>query len=365
LIPESGNETRVGAGKQVSADRRALRRETELVPRAIDAAGVGSELWRLVSSNDLEPEWQISGGHPDYDATGNDLTLDFTPYREGDYTLSLIAALPRTDVQFTDTTRLFVGDVAPTIVAGGDTTIAEGGDLYRELSIADPGHDATDPDAQPWSVVIDYGDGSDFEELELTSLEFTLDHVYTHPGDYDVSVIISNSEGADEDGFTVHVAEVGPTIAFSGDGGMTIVTDEERRPPVSGAEGALATVELSITDPSGSLVDQVDAWRFVVDYGDGSPAESFAVNVSDPYLATATLTHTYADDGLYTLTVTATDDDGHVAIESTMVKIANVAPTITAMSGPTGVPEGFVAAFLAAGFDPGDDTLTLDRKSVV
>jgi PKD repeat protein len=103
---------------------------------------------------------------------------------------------------------------------------------------------------------------------------------------------------------------------------------------------------------------EIGLWRFVVDYGDGTPTESFFVEVLDGYYATTTLTHTYADDGFYQVDVTATDDDGHATTASAHVQVANVAPAITALNAPSGATEGLTVVFSASANDPGDDRLT-------
>ena len=63
-------------------------------------------------------------------------------------------------------------------------------------------------------------------------------------------------------------------------------------------------------------------------------------------------THTYADDGQYTVDVTVTDDDGGVGTSSFLVTVRNVAPTVltaTNLNGAVGTRLDFTATFS----DPG------------
>lgn len=57
---------------------------------------------------------------------------------------------------------------------------------------------------------------------------------------------------------------------------------------------------------SGSFADPgADSWTATVDYGDGSGAQALALNPDKTF----SLGHTYASPGIYTVTVTVTDDD--------------------------------------------------------
>ena len=93
--------------------------------------------------------------------------------------------------------------------------------------------------------------------------------------------------------------------------------------PYSGVEGSPVSLALSATD-----IDDV-GFFYHVSFGDGSE-EWF----SPPLLVRQ---HTYADNGEYTLTLTAFDNRGGRDTKSTTVTIANVAPTILAgsLTGPT------------------------------
>ena len=66
----------------------------------------------------------------------------------------------------------------------------------------------------------------------------------------------------------------------------------------------------------------------MVDYGDGTGSQPLALN-ADKSLA---LSHTYANDGLYSVIVAITDDKGEVGSDSFAVTVNNVAPAVTQFS---------------------------------
>ena len=69
------------------------------------------------------------------------------------------------------------------------------------------------------------------------------------------------------------------------------------------------------------MTQQADEWEAMVDYGDGSDPESFAVN--EPGFD---IGHMYADCGTYTLRVTVTDDDGGEGADSLTVDVRDTTP---------------------------------------
>ena len=80
-------------------------------------------------------------------------------------------------------------------------------------------------------------------------------------------------------------------------------------------EGSVVSFSGGFTDP-GDDTHTIE-WSF----GDGSPAVT----------GTLTPTHVYADDGIYTVTLTVTDDDGGTNSDTLTVTVENVAPSITSL----------------------------------
>jgi DNA/RNA endonuclease G (NUC1) len=114
--------------------------------------------------------------------------------------------------------------------------------------------------------------------------------------------------------------------------------------PYTGSEGsAIAMSAAGSVDPNGTVVSY--AWNF----GDGTTGTGPSV------------VHTYAQDGMYTVSVTVTDNDGLTDNIQVTAAVANVAPVIAPFAGAMLLPgETYKAAGSFA--DPGADpwTATVD-----
>ncbi len=122
----------------------------------------------------------------------------------------------------------------------------------------------------------------------------------------------------------------------------------ENQPPVAdaggnktGDEGREITFDASASyDPDGYIVSYT--WNF----GDGTTAEGKVV------------THAYADNGVYTVTLTVKDNAGATDTDTVTATIYNVAPTADA-NGPYSGSVGEEITFTGSASDPGTaDTLT-------
>src|SRR5205807_1826287 len=96
----------------------------------------------------------------------------------------------------------------------------------------------------------------------------------------------------------------------------------------SSSEGSSATFNLgSFSDPGAD-----SPWAVDIDWGDLS-THTTASKTTTGSLGTAA--HTYADNGVYTVTVKVTDKDGGFGQATFKGTVSNVNPTITAFSGTT------------------------------
>lgn len=102
--------------------------------------------------------------------------------------------------------------------------------------------------------------------------------------------------------------------------------------------GTPFTTKVGADDPSAT--DMAALFTYTVDWGDGSPVLD-AVGPADP-----PVTHTYATAGSYTMTVTATDQDGNTgpALEAVVVVAA-----ATAGLPATGMPSVLGVLLLVTG----------------
>lgn len=105
-----------------------------------------------------------------------------------------------------------VFDNTPMIQAGINANIVLGKTFGRNGIF-------TDPDPDSWIGTVDFGDGSGTVPLVLNlDKTFTLSHVYTTPGTYLVSVIITDSQnGRGYAYFSVNVAQVNASSSFAPD----------------------------------------------------------------------------------------------------------------------------------------------------
>jgi hypothetical protein len=136
----------------------------------------------------------------------------------------------------------------------------------------------------------------------------------------------------------------------------TLVVTVKNVPPVvnPGAAGPDQTVnEGDTVNFDGSFTDPGnDTHTITWDFGDGSTASG-----------TTTPSHVYADDGIYTVTMTVTDDDGGVGSDSLVVEVKNVPPVVNpGDAGPDQtVKQGDIVNFAGTFTDPGngdDHTIT-------
>jgi PKD repeat protein len=121
----------------------------------------------------------------------------------------------------------------------------------------------------------------------------------------------------------------------------------------SGAEGSTVSVAAAFTD-----ADMGDTHTATVDWGDGTGAESGSVTEVDGS-GTVAGSHAYADDAIYTVTVTVDDGRGGVTGDSYEITVTNVAPTAVP-GGPYASVEGTSVSFSGDASDPGADTFTFE-----
>jgi PKD repeat protein len=251
--------------------------------------------------------WDFGDGSPL--GAGDTLTHAFPD--DGVYTVTLTVT-DDDGGSVSQTGTATIGNLPPSITAlTGPSTGIEGELLTFEVTWTDPGTDT-------FTHVWDFGDGS-----PLVTGGAVESHVFEDDGTYGVTVTVADDDGGMDSATTVvAIANVDPTIT------AIDVPD--------GAEGDLLTLSGVATDPS------VDVLTYTWDFGDGEP-----VATGD------TVTHAWADDGSWTVTLTVTDDDGGSATTTGTALISNVAPSLTSMTGPATGDEGSDLSFAATADDPG------------
>lgn len=215
----------------------------------------------------------------------------------------------------------------PVVEAGPDQTADEGSLVAIEARFGEGGVD----DAQ--DCLIDWGDGT----IEPGTMTIAPDggtvtgcHVYADNGSYTVKVTVTDDNGgAGSDALTVMVNNVAPDITHFDPGSDPF-------------EGQVASASARFEDAGAA-----DTHAARIDWGDGTPVSFFDVATS-PLPAS----HAYADDGVYTVSVTITDDDGGEDAGQFQITVRNAAPVVEAGPDRT-VDEGDVLVMESTYFDQG------------
>ncbi|MFQ5884433.1 MAG: PKD domain-containing protein [Thermoplasmata archaeon] len=164
------------------------------------------------------------------------------------------------------------------------------------------------------------GNGDFTDDVDASGPE--VEHVFGDNGFYNVTLIISYSEGPPSvKTLLVEVKNVSPKI-------------DRVQTPSSPSEGSTVSVSMLLNDPGSD--DLTSTW----DWGDGTiEAKTFYNNdVSPdpqnspwgvfPFRKWNNGTHIYGDDGDFTLTTTVEDDDGGSMAHTTVISVQNVPPNI-------------------------------------
>jgi PKD repeat protein len=258
--------------------------------------------------------WNLGDGAQ---ISGTEVTISKRWFEDGEYDLNLTVT-DDDGASATRTLTISVNNVAPIVDAGEDRTSSEGAPVAFNASFSDPG--ILDTHTIAWN----FGDGATATDT------LTPTHTYTNNGEYDVSLTVTDDEGASTTStFKVTVNNMTPAIAsLTGDTKIN--------------EGDKANFSIVATDPGS------DELTYTWDFGDGETATG-----TDSHI-----THTFAKNGDYTVTATVTDQDGASTNSTLEVEVNNLAPVITELTGDTEISEGDLASFSATATDAGNDELT-------
>src|SRR5207253_9932688 len=166
--------------------------------------------------------------------------------------------------------------------------------------------------ASPWSVDVDWGDGSPHTTFSKTATGSlgSQSHTYADNGSYTVTVKVTDKDGGYGSAtFKVTVANVPPSVTAPADQNAT--------------EGTSSNFNLgSFTDPGPD-----GPWAVDVAWGDGSPHTTFNAASTG---SLGSQPHTYADNGIGRATGRVTDKDGGSDSKTYKVKVGNGNPAVTA-----------------------------------
>ena len=245
-----------------------------------------------------------------------------------------------------------VANVAPTVstptVAPTSTNEGSATSFSVSGTFTDPGNTFD----EPYTAVVNWGDNTTSTAVvsgsgNPFSYSFSGSHTYAQPGSFDVTVSVTDTDGATgtSAATVVNVADVAPTVSTP-----TVA-------PTSTNEGSATSFSVSgtFTDPGNTFDEPYTA---VVNWGDNTTSTAVVSGSGNPFSYSFSGSHTYAQPGSFDVTVSVTDTDGATGTSAaTVVNVADVAPTVsTPTVAPTSTNEGSATSFSVNGTftDPGN-----------
>ena len=191
----------------------------------------------------------------------------------------------------TDTFDWSVANVAPTADAGVGQSGSEGSPVSFTFTCSDPGT------ADTWTGSVNWGDGNSesLGAVTCNSGTFGASHTYADNGSYTVTLTVTDDDlDSGNDTASANVANVAPTVTSVVAGAAA---------SCGGSNG----LTVNFTDPAGAN----DTYSAIINWGDGN-TESFN-NITSGQI----FSHAYSNAGLYTVSVTVSDEDGGTSLPVT------------------------------------------------
>lgn len=237
--------------------------------------------------------------------SGGGFTLTHTYLDNGAFTVN-VTVTDDDGGSASDSLLVTANNVAPSIAASGPTNVNVGASFSISGTVNDPGADTL-------TGTVDFGDGV-VANLTISGGAFTTSHTYTSPGTFSLVFTVTDDDGATGTAnLTVSAGQAAPVV----DLGLASTLNEG-----------------DIFSRVGAFADTGGPWTATVDYGDGTGAQSLAVSGNS-----LPMTHTFADNGLFTVMVVVTDATGNAGTGTVQLTVNNVAPGAT-VSAPSSMNEG-------------------------
>jgi subtilisin family serine protease/PKD repeat protein len=216
----------------------------------------------------------------------------------------------------TASATVIINNIAPTVHTGGPYTGNEGSSVTLTGSATDPGIDTF---IFKWDLD---NDGFYDDAIGINPSWTWIDN-----GAYVIRLRVTDDDGGvGFDSTTVIINNVAPTANANG--------------PYAGNESTLIMFAGSQTDPGN------DNFTYLWDFGDGNMSTQ-----QNP-------SHIYADDGVYTVTLTIIDDDGGVGNDSTIAIVYNRPPIIEEIEVPIEAKEDHLFILKINATDAEGDRIT-------
>ena len=204
---------------------------------------------------------------------------------------------------------LTVSNAAPTVESPAAVTVAEGVDYAHVANFTDPGIGSRHTSSVDW----DDGTPEVVGILNELAQTVTATHAFGDNGIYTVTTTVNDDNGGTASGsYSVTVTNQEPVVNAG--------------PNQDSVEGA--TVSLAFASFVDAGAD--DTHTAVVFWGDEAPGASGEPALLNQDLRQVSASHIYTDNGVYTVRVCVTDDDGAEGCGTMSVTVANAAPIVSA-----------------------------------
>ena len=266
------------------------------------------ELISFNASDSYDPDGLISSYFWDFgdDTNATGVAANHTYVDDGIYTVTLTVTDDRNATASTTATKTILNRSPIASFTESAETVYTGQVIHFNVT------QSYDLDGTITSYFWDFGDGTN-------STDATVDHSYTDNGIYVVTLTVTDDDAAtDTTNSTKTVLNRSPVASFT-ESAETVYTNE---PILFNASAS--------SDLDGTIAN------YFWDFGDGSNATG------------ATTSHSYADNGIYVVTFTVTDDDGAVGLNNATKTVLNRPPVASFTENATTVLTGETIHFDAS-----------------
>jgi PKD repeat protein len=268
-----------------------------------------------------------------FDEPAESFTFTTSTLSTGVHTICARATNSEGNIGTSSCDTLTIGDNVPPVANAGPNQIVNEG-----ATVSFSGAGSTDNvGIVTYEWDFDASDGVTFTDATGVSAS----HEYGDNGAYTVTLRCIDAAGNfDTDTLTVTVSNVAPSVNAGANQAIN--------------EGASASMTGTFTDPG-----WLDTHTATINWGEGTVEAGLVSeeNVKPDSTGTVSKTHTYGDNGVFTVTLTVCDDDGGCSSDTLTVTVSNLAPTVDPLSSVT-ISEGQSASFIGHATDPGSDDLT-------